>query len=100
MESRQKRLFTHVEIVDIQSKDNSKVMMMTTVTEEVAEVVRLLVASVEEEDMAEALEAVSAEEALEVVQEEEEVPVHGSDSNYDYREINLNSTNKKSDFQT
>ena len=99
MESRQKRLFTHVEIVDIQSKDNSKVMMMTTVTEEVAEVVRLLVASVEEEDMAEALEAVSAEEALEVVQEEE-VPVHGSDSNYDYREINLNSTNKKSDFQT
>ena len=66
-------------------------MMTTTVTEEVAEVVRLLVASVEEEDMAEALEAVSAEEALAVVQAAEVVPVQGSDSKYDYREINLNS---------
>lgn len=75
-------------------------MMTTTVTEEVAEVVRLLVASVEEEDIAEVLEAVSAEEALAVVQAAEVVPVQGSDSKYDYREINLNSTNKKSDFQT
>lgn len=75
-------------------------MTTTTVTEEVAEAVRLLVASVEEEDMAEALEAVSAEEASVVVQAVEVVPVHGSDSSYDYREIKLNSTNKKSDFQT
>ena len=50
--------------------------MKTIATEEVAEVVRLSVASVEEEDMAEVSEAVSAEEALAVVQAVEAVPVH------------------------